>query len=113
MTILLSQIKESGEESGSDSSFEEEPVPPNQAKKFKNNVSQSSSKSESEETKPKVDGGDDENIILTVSDPRGSTERYRIKKTTPFRKLMDAHCKKLGLSKCVVRFCFHGKRLFD
>ena len=68
MTISSSSaMKGSGEESGSDSSFEEEPGPYNQAKKFKNNVSQSFSKSHSEETKPKVDGGGggyDENIIL-------------------------------------------------
>ena len=67
------------------------------------------------ETKPSVDGGscgDDENINLTVADQSGGAPvQFRIKKTTPFRKLMDAYCKKLGLSKQAVRFTFDGNRL--
>ena len=67
------------------------------------------------ETKPNVDGGangDDENISLTVADQSGGAPvQFRIKKTTPLRKLMDAYCKKLGLSKQVVRFTFDGNRL--
>ena len=67
------------------------------------------------ETKPNVDGGangDDENISLTVADQSGGAPvQFRIKKTTPLRKLMDAYCKKLGLSKQAVRFTFDGNRL--
>ena len=67
------------------------------------------------DTKSKVDGGangDDENISLTVADQSGGAPvQFRIKKTTPLRKLMDAYCKKLGLSKQAVRFTFDGNRL--
>lgn len=66
------------------------------------------------DSKPQVDGatGDDENINLFVADQSGGAPvQFRIKKTTPFRKLMDAYCKKLGLSKQDVRFTFDGNRL--
>ena len=69
-----------------------------------------------EDTKPKVDvaGGDDENINLTVVDAAGGAPvQFRIKKTTPFKKLMDAYCKKLGISKEAVRFTFDGARLHE
>ena len=69
------------------------------------------------ETKPNVDGGangDDENISLTVADQSGGAPvQFRIKKTTPLRKLMDAYCKKLGLSRLAVRFSFDGGRLHE
>ena len=69
------------------------------------------------ETKPNVDGGacgDDENISLTVADQSGGAPvQFRIKKTTSFRKLMDAYCKKLGFDKQAIRFCFQGKRLLE
>ena len=63
------------------------------------------------DTKPQVYGatGDDENINLFVADQNGGAPvQFRIKKTTPFRKLLDAYCKKLGLSKQAVRFTFDG-----
>ena len=66
------------------------------------------------DTKPQVDGatGDDEIINLFVADQNGGAlVQFRIKKTTPFRKLLDAYCKKLGLSKQAVRFTFDGNRL--
>ena len=66
------------------------------------------------DSKPQVDGavGEDENINLFVADQSGGAPvQFRIKKTTPFRKLMDAYCKKLGLSKEAVRFTFDGNRI--
>ena len=67
------------------------------------------------DSKPNVGGsegnGDDENINLSVECPSGAPLQFRIKKTTPLRKLMDAYCKKLGLSRLAVRFMFHGGRL--
>ena len=48
--------------------------------------------------------GDDEYISLTVTHPSdGAPEMFRIKKTTSFRKMMDAYCKKLGFDKQAVR----------
>ena len=66
------------------------------------------------DSKPQVDGavGEDENINLSVVDQSGGAPvQFRIKKTTPFRKLMDAYCNKLGLSKEAVRFTFDGNRI--
>ena len=65
------------------------------------------------DSKPQVDAagrGDDEDINLTVVDQCRKVQ-FWIKKSTPFRKLMDAYCKKLGLSKQAVRFTFDGRRL--
>ena len=72
-----------------------------------------------EDIKPKADSkpneanGDDENINLSVECPSGAPLQFRIKKTTPLRKLMDAYCKKLGLSRLAVRFNFDGGRLHE
>ena len=63
------------------------------------------------DSKPNEANGDDENINLSVESPSGAPLQFRIKKTTPFRKLMDAYCKKLGLSKEAVRFTFDGNRI--
>ena len=69
------------------------------------------------DSKPSVDGtvgGNDENINISVADQSGGAPvQFRIKNTTPFRKLMDAYCKKLGLSKQAVRFTYDGRRLQD
>ena len=51
-------------------------------------------------------------IQIGIQDQNGGAIiHFKIKKTTPFRKLMDAYCKKLGLSKQAVRFTFDGRRL--
>ena len=69
-----------------------------------------------EDSKPKVDGsgGDDESINLSVADGAGGTPvQFKIKKTTPLRKLMAAYCKRQGISKEDVRFTFDGARLHE
>ena len=45
-----------------------------------------------------------------MSDQNG-TVNFKIKKTTPLRKLMIAYCGRQGLSLVVVRFTFNGTRL--
>ena len=45
-----------------------------------------------------------------MSDQNG-TVNFKIKKTTPLRKLMIAYCGRQGLSLFVVRFTFNGTRL--
>ena len=56
--------------------------------------------------------GEDENINLSVVDQSGGAPvQFRINNITQFRKLMDAYCNKLGLSKEAVRFTFDGNRI--
>merc|ERR1712190_251494 len=52
-------------------------------------------------------GGDDAaaaHIQLKVKDQQGSEVQFKIKKSTPLRKLMDAYCSRLGLTAAQVRF---------
>merc|ERR1712187_109341 len=50
-------------------------------------------------------------IQLKVKDQQGSEVQFKIKKTTPLRKLMDAYCSRLGLQSSQVRFMVDGERI--
>ena len=68
------------------------------------------------DSKPKVHdaSGDDETINLSVKeDSSDAAIQFKIKKTTPLSKLMDAYCKRLRISKEYVRFLFDDYRLKD
>merc|ERR1712137_1101956 len=59
-------------------------------------------------------GGDDAaaaHIQLKVKDQQGSEVQFKIKKSTPLRKLMDAYCSRLGLTASQVRFMVDGERI--
>merc|ERR1712217_1001858 len=59
-------------------------------------------------------GGGDEaaaHIQLKVKDQQGSEVQFKIKKSTPLRKLMDAYCSRLGLTASQVRFMVDGERI--
>merc|ERR1719356_2337022 len=58
-------------------------------------------------------GGDDAaaHIQLKVKDQQGSEVQFKIKKSTPLRKLMDAYCSRLGLQASQVRFMVDGERI--
>merc|ERR1712107_802051 len=47
-------------------------------------------------------------IQLKVKDQQGSEVQFKIKKSTPLRKLMDAYCSRLGLQASQVRFMVDG-----
>ena len=47
-------------------------------------------------------------VQLGVRDQQGSEVQFRIKKSTPLRKLMDAYCIRLGLQSSQVRFFVDG-----
>ena len=51
------------------------------------------------------------NIQLKVKDQQGSEVQFKIKKSTPLRKLMDAYCSRLGLTASQVRFMVDGERI--
>merc|ERR1711972_1211789 len=50
-------------------------------------------------------------IQLKVKDQQGSEVQFKIKKSTPLRKLMDAYCSRLGLQSSQVRFMVDGERI--
>jgi len=50
-------------------------------------------------------------IQLKVKDQQGSEVQFKIKKSTPLRKLMDAYCSRLGLQSAQVRFMVDGERI--
>merc|ERR1719213_829181 len=47
-------------------------------------------------------------IQLKAKDQQGSEVQFKIKKSTPLRKLMDAYCSRLGLQASQVRFMVDG-----
>merc|ERR1712172_106561 len=60
-----------------------------------------------------AEGGDAaaNHIQLKVKDQQGSEVQFKIKKSTPLRKLMDAYCSRLGLTASQVRFMVDGERI--
>eukprot|EP00818_Percolomonas_sp_WS_P001850 CAMPEP_0117439286 /NCGR_PEP_ID=MMETSP0759-20121206/2488_1 /TAXON_ID=63605 /ORGANISM="Percolomonas cosmopolitus, Strain WS" /LENGTH=96 /DNA_ID=CAMNT_0005230999 /DNA_START=142 /DNA_END=432 /DNA_ORIENTATION=+ len=56
---------------------------------------------------------DSEHINIRVCSADGSETFFKIKRSTPLRKLMDAYCKRQGLSRDSVRFTFDGNRIGD
>ena len=46
-----------------------------------------------------------------MKDQQGSEVQFKIKKSTPLRKLMDANCSRLGLQASQVRFMVDGERI--
>ncbi|CAE8586604.1 unnamed protein product [Polarella glacialis] len=52
-----------------------------------------------------------QHIQLKVKDQQGSEVQFKIKKSTPLRKLMDAYCIRLGLQASQVRFMVDGERI--
>eukprot|EP01122_Echinamoeba_exundans_P014502 TRINITY_DN6585_c1_g1_i1.p1 TRINITY_DN6585_c1_g1~~TRINITY_DN6585_c1_g1_i1.p1 ORF type:complete len:119 (-),score=32.75 TRINITY_DN6585_c1_g1_i1:86-397(-) len=60
------------------------------------------------------DGGDKpagEHINLRVVAQDGSEVLFKIKRSTPLRKLMDAYCQKQSIAPTSLRFLFDGKRV--
>eukprot|EP01027_Heterolobosea_sp_BB2_P003179 GEZU01004825.1.p1 GENE.GEZU01004825.1~~GEZU01004825.1.p1 ORF type:complete len:102 (-),score=19.08 GEZU01004825.1:43-348(-) len=52
-----------------------------------------------------------ENISIKVANSEGHETIFRIKRSTPMGKLMDAYCKRQGLNMNSVRFNFDGVRI--
>lgn len=53
----------------------------------------------------------EEQINLKVKTQDGNAVFFKVKKTTSFKKLMDAYCKRTGVDPASVRFLFDGVRL--
>ncbi|KAG5450045.1 Small ubiquitin- modifier 2-A [Clonorchis sinensis] len=54
-----------------------------------------------------------EHINLKVQGQEGSIVHFKIKKTTPLRKLMNAYCERMGYQPMSVRFIFDGNNVHD
>lgn len=52
-----------------------------------------------------------EQLNLKVIGQDGQVVQFKIKKTTPFRKLMHAYCDRMKLTQSAIRFMFDGNRL--
>jgi len=50
-------------------------------------------------------------ITLKVVDSEGSEVTFKIKRTTPLRKLMEAYCQRHSLNINAVRFLYDGDRI--
>jgi len=67
-----------------------------------------------ESTTSNTNGSDhasETHVNLKVANAEGNEVFFKIKKTTPFRKLMRAYCKRQGLVRGAVRFTFDGNRI--
>jgi len=56
-------------------------------------------------------GENPEHINIKVVSDDNSEVFFKIKRTTPFRKLMDAYCQRQGKSLTTVRFLYDGDRI--
>ncbi|KYQ90886.1 small ubiquitin-like protein [Tieghemostelium lacteum] len=53
----------------------------------------------------------DEQINIKVINQANQEVYFKIKKTTPLRKLMDSYCSRQGVSQNSIRFLYDGQRL--
>jgi len=60
---------------------------------------------------PKVTEGASEHINLRVVSQDGSEVYFKIKKTTPLKKLMDAYIDRQGINPNSIRFLYDGERV--
>eukprot|EP00095_Tigriopus_kingsejongensis_P005229 snap_masked-scaffold585_size130225-processed-gene-0.8 protein:Tk05229 transcript:snap_masked-scaffold585_size130225-processed-gene-0.8-mRNA-1 annotation:"ubiquitin" len=63
--------------------------------------------------KDSEDKGVSEQLNLKVIGQDGQLIQFKIKKSTPFRKLMNAYCDRQKLSQSAMRFMFDGNRLLE
>jgi len=63
----------------------------------------------STETKPAA--GSAEHLNLKVKNASGGEVYFKVKRTTQFRKLMEAYCSRVGAQPQHVRFLFDGDRI--
>ena len=59
------------------------------------------------------DKDDNEQLNLKVVGQDGSVIQFKIKRVTPFRKLMHAYCDRSKVAQNTVRFTFDGSRIND
>lgn len=50
-------------------------------------------------------------LNIKVKSQDGNEVYFKVKKTTPFRRIMEAYCSKVGVETGQVRFLFDGERI--
>merc|ERR1712039_908726 len=73
---------------------------------YSNFDSQASGSEPAPDTKPSTD-----HINLRVVAQDGNEVYFKIRKTTPMKKLMGAYCERQGVSLDSIRFLFNGQRI--
>jgi small ubiquitin-related modifier len=58
-----------------------------------------------------TDASEAEHITLKVKSQDGNELFFKIKRSTPLKKLMDAYCSRNGVNPNTVRFLFDGNRI--
>ncbi|CAH8545107.1 unnamed protein product [Schistosoma guineensis] len=54
-----------------------------------------------------------EHINIKVQGQEGSIIHFKIRKSTPFKKLITAYCDRLGVNQSAVRFFFDGNSVHE
>ena len=75
---------------------------------YKNNIRNIQKKME---TSFKEELNEEQQITIKVVNAEGAEVYFKIKRKTKLQKLMDAYCKKQGVSTSSIRFHFDGKRI--
>eukprot|EP01067_Filipodium_phascolosomae_P005131 Filipodium_phascolosomae@DN3163_c0_g1_i1.p1 len=52
-----------------------------------------------------------EHMTIKVKNAQGEEVQFRVKKTTQFRRIIQAYCSRLGQTESTVRFLFDGERI--
>eukprot|EP01067_Filipodium_phascolosomae_P007773 Filipodium_phascolosomae@DN637_c0_g1_i1.p2 len=63
---------------------------------------------QAEEAKPQAPA---EHMTIKVKNASGEEVQFRVKKTTQFRRIIQAYCSRLGQTESTVRFLFDGERI--
>eukprot|EP01066_Platyproteum_vivax_P012424 Platyproteum_vivax@DN5647_c0_g1_i1.p1 len=63
-----------------------------------------------EDTNPQKEGSAD-HLTIKVKNAQGEEVQFRVKKTTVFKRIIQAYCSRLGQAESTVRFLFDGERI--
>ncbi|KCV71472.1 hypothetical protein H696_02418 [Fonticula alba] len=52
-------------------------------------------------------------VSIKVMNQDQSAITFKLKRTMPLRKVIDAYCERMGIQKSGFRFCFDGERIHE
>ena len=58
-----------------------------------------------------VKGEDDDKIQIVIKNTQGEEMAFKVKKTTPFSKVIDAYASRQGVDSKTFKFIFDGQRV--
>lgn len=65
----------------------------------------------SAEVKPKIEQGDDGTLSIKVRDQQNGEVVFKVKRSTRFKRVLDAFCNKKSWDSAQVRFAYEGQRV--